>query len=73
MDAGDLKKRAAWLLAVSARLSSREVAEMLAGYADEMLEQAECIELRRTIRRRAARDGQFALPSPFPADRPPVH
>ena len=44
MIANDLRKRAAWLRAISARLPCAEVASTLSGYADEMLDKARRID-----------------------------
>ena len=40
MESSALRKRATWLRSVASKIQSREVAEMLDGYADEMCDQA---------------------------------
>ena len=44
MESTALRKRAAWLHSVATRLPSRDVAQMLDHYADEMLDEARRIE-----------------------------
>jgi len=73
IDAQDLRKRASWLLAVSARLPSRDVADMLACYADEMLERAESMELLTARQAGPPRPMFRPLPSPFPAVKRSFH
>ena len=40
MESSALRKRAIWLRSVASKIQSRDVAQMLDGYADEMLDQA---------------------------------
>ena len=44
MESSALRKRAAWLHSVATRLPSRDVAQMLDRYADEMLDEAKRLE-----------------------------
>ncbi|MBV9840746.1 MAG: hypothetical protein JOY99_04275 [Sphingomonadaceae bacterium] len=44
MESSALRKRAAWLHSVATRLPSRDVAQMLDRYADEMLDEAKRLQ-----------------------------